>query len=218
MIKTFRKGAGERLAQNFNSNEFDCKGNGCCNSTKVDTELVLLLQKLREHFGKSVRINSGYRCEKHNSAVGGTSGSRHQTGQAADIVVTGVATKEVAAYLQSIGAKGIIRYVTKKFVHIDTRDKKYFAEVANGVTKKVSAFSGTICPYPVPKMNVSLGSKGDGVRYVQFMLIRHGFVEVGDIDGIAGSKTVNAIKAFQKAKGLKVDGIAGVKTISQLGK
>ena len=86
MIKTLRKGSGEILAANFNSNEFDCKGNGCCNSTKIDTTLISLLQKLREHFGKSVRINSGFRCEKHNAAVGGTSGSHHKTGQAADIV------------------------------------------------------------------------------------------------------------------------------------
>ena len=216
MIKTFRKGSGEKLAANFNSNEFDCKGVGCCNSTKVDTALVSLLQKLREHFGKSVRINSGYRCEKHNAAVGGTAGSRHKNGQAADIVVSGVATNEVAAYLQSIGAKGIIRYVTKKFVHVDTREKNYFSEVTNGVSKKVSSFGGVVCPYPVPKTNIRRGSKGDDVRYVQFMLIRHGFSGVGSIDGIAGSKTVNAIKSFQKSRSLKVDGIAGVKTIAEL--
>ena len=35
-------------------------------------------------------------------------------------------------------------------------------------------------------------------------------------DGICGSKTIAAIKAFQKAKGLKTDGIAGKITMTAL--
>ena len=38
----------------------------------------------------------------------------------------------------------------------------------------------------------------------------------GEIDGIKGTQTINAIKEFQKDNNLKVDGIAGQKTIDSL--
>jgi hypothetical protein len=38
----------------------------------------------------------------------------------------------------------------------------------------------------------------------------------GEIDGIKGTQTINAIKAFQKENNLAVDGIAGQKTIDSL--
>ncbi len=44
-----------------------------------------ILDPLREAFGKPIVVNSGYRCEKLNKAVGGAAGSQHLYGQAADI-------------------------------------------------------------------------------------------------------------------------------------
>ncbi len=44
-----------------------------------------LLDPLREQFGQPVIVTSGYRCQKLNSLVGGSSTSQHMTGQAADI-------------------------------------------------------------------------------------------------------------------------------------
>lgn len=41
--------------------------------------------------------------------------------------------------------------------------------------------------------------------------------DCGKADGINGTKTKNAIKSFQKAKGLTADGIAGKKTLKSLG-
>ena len=35
-IKTYKKGSATRLSTNFKSTEFDCHGNGCCSSTKID--------------------------------------------------------------------------------------------------------------------------------------------------------------------------------------
>jgi len=62
---------------------------------------------------------------------------------------------------------------------------------------------------------VKLGSKGEAVIDVQAKLTSLGF-DCGTVDGIAGAKTVAAIKAFQKANGLSVDGIAGTKTLAKL--
>lgn len=120
----YTKGTAMKLSANFNSKEFDCKGNGCCSETLVDAKLIEYLQKIRDHFGVPITINSGYRCEKHNAAVGGASKSKHKYGQAADIVVKGVAPLKVAQYAESLGILGIGQYPT--FVHIDTRTTKSY--------------------------------------------------------------------------------------------
>ena len=53
-----------------------------------------VLQPLRDAFGKSIVINSGYRCKRLNAAVGGSSTSQHMTGEAADIRCNNKATRE----------------------------------------------------------------------------------------------------------------------------
>jgi uncharacterized protein YcbK (DUF882 family) len=49
-----------------------------------------VLEKIRIHFGRPVIINSGYRGPKLNRAIGGVKNSQHQTGQAADIEISGL--------------------------------------------------------------------------------------------------------------------------------
>lgn len=44
-----------------------------------------VLDPLREAWGGAIIVNSGYRCEALNKAVGGSSTSQHMSGQAADI-------------------------------------------------------------------------------------------------------------------------------------
>lgn len=46
---------------------------------------VHVLQPLRDRLGRAVFVNSGYRCLRVNSGVGGSKTSQHLTGQAADI-------------------------------------------------------------------------------------------------------------------------------------
>lgn len=152
-IKTYVKTSGAALSANFKVREFACKGSGCCSKCKIDTKLVTYLQKIRDHFGASVTINSGYRCAKHNKKVGGASGSRHTKGQAADIVVKGIKPAEVAKYAESIGVLGIGLYETDKdghFVHIDTRTAKSFwygqaqaKRTTFGVVKYFKKYAGT---------------------------------------------------------------------------
>lgn len=124
MAAVYTKGKVKKLAKNFKSTEFDCKGSGCCSKTIVDSRLVKQLQKIRDHFGKSVIITSGYRCYSHNKKVGGASRSKHMLGMAADIKVTGIKPREVAKYAESLGIKGIGLYDT--FVHVDTRGTKAY--------------------------------------------------------------------------------------------
>ena len=123
-IKTYKKNTAEQLSANFKSTEFDCHGSGCCSSTLIDEKLIDYLQKIRNHFGKSVNINSGYRCKTHNTSIGGASKSNHMDGEAADIRIDGIKPIEVAQYAESIGVLGIGVYSWG--VHIDTRTTKYF--------------------------------------------------------------------------------------------
>ena len=60
------------------------------------------------------------------------------------------------------------------------------------------------------------GSSGNEVKQIQTKLKSWGYYN-GSIDGIYGSKTLKAVKSFQKKNGLTVDGIAGPSTLSAMG-
>ena len=60
------------------------------------------------------------------------------------------------------------------------------------------------------------GSRGDEVRQVQEKLKRWGYYN-GNVDGIFGSQTLEAVKYFQRKNGLTVDGIAGPATLKAMG-
>lgn len=60
------------------------------------------------------------------------------------------------------------------------------------------------------------GSRGDEVRQIQTKLKQWGYYN-GEVDGIYGTKTTNAVKEFQRKNNLTVDGIAGTQTLNALG-
>ena len=60
------------------------------------------------------------------------------------------------------------------------------------------------------------GSRGEEVKQIQTKLKRWGYYN-GSIDGIYGSKTLEAVKYFQRKNGLTVDGIAGPATLRAMG-
>ena len=59
-----------------------------------------VLQPVRDHFGKTVRISSGYRCEELNRRVGSKNTSQHIEGKAADFEIYGISNKEVAEWIR----------------------------------------------------------------------------------------------------------------------
>jgi len=62
----------------------------------------------------------------------------------------------------------------------------------------------------------SWGSRGDTVREIQRRLKAWGYYE-GNVDGIYGYRTWQAVRKFQQKHGLKVDGIAGRNTLEKIG-
>jgi zinc D-Ala-D-Ala carboxypeptidase len=58
-----------------------------------------VLQPVRDHFGKGVKVNSGFRDVEVNAKVGGSKTSDHTRGMAADIEIPGVANAELAQWI-----------------------------------------------------------------------------------------------------------------------
>lgn len=124
MIKAYSKAkdGNKKLSTNFKVREFAC--NDGSDPIFIDSDLVAVLQKVRDHFKKPVTINSGYRTPAYNKKVGGAIYSQHQYGTACDVSVSGVKPSDVADYAETLlkNTGGIGRYPT--FTHIDVRAVK----------------------------------------------------------------------------------------------
>lgn len=122
MLLAYSKEDNVRVSEHFKANEFACKDG--TDNILIDSQLIETLEKIRNHFGTPIIINSGFRTVKHNKKVNGAKTSYHCKGMAADIVVKGHDSKEVAEYANSIMKQGgVIRY--ESFTHIDIRENKY---------------------------------------------------------------------------------------------
>ena len=116
------KDGAKKLSEHFRVREFSCKDGS--DPVLVAPRLVMILQTIRDHFGKALVINSGYRTPQYNEKVDGTPQSQHCYGTAADITIKGVAPAMVAAYARKLmpdwGGVGIY----DSFTHIDVRETK----------------------------------------------------------------------------------------------
>ena len=62
---------------------------------------VNVLQPIRDHYGKGVKVNSGFRHPEVNARVGGSRTSDHCRGMAADIEIPGVSNAELAEWIKA---------------------------------------------------------------------------------------------------------------------
>lgn len=123
------KDGARQLAPGFKVREFRCRDGS--DVVMIDESLVMLLQCIREHFGKPITITSGYRTGHPQHRCGWCKIQPAPAGPAADIQVAGVSVEDVAAYAESLlpGWGGVGRYPvkagrTKGWVHVDTRPNK----------------------------------------------------------------------------------------------
>ena len=121
---SLKKDGEKKLSANFKVKEFACKDGS--DAVLVAPRLVMVLQTIRDHFGASATITSGYRTPQYNAKVGGVAQSQHCYGTAADFYVKGVSVEAVAAYARKImpdwGGVGI--YKSQGFTHIDVRETR----------------------------------------------------------------------------------------------
>ena len=58
-----------------------------------------VLQPVRDHYARGVKVNSGYRHPEVNAKVGGSKTSDHCKGMAADIEIPGLSNHELAEWI-----------------------------------------------------------------------------------------------------------------------
>lgn len=208
MVQEYKTADNLRLSKNFMAREFRCKC-GRCKKALIDDVLVAQLQAIRNHFGASVNITSGYRCVDHNKAVGGDPHSSHMQGMAADIVVSGVKPREVAQFSESMGIVRIGLY--DSFVHIGSGTVKRFWVGHEG--KNVATHGGEL-RFSMTLPVLRRGSRGEAVKALQAQLRGLGY-EI-DIDGSFGPATETAVKKYQTDHDLPPHGIVDATTCCAL--
>lgn len=93
------------------------------------------------------------------------------------------------------------------------KEKEIFLTPVN-ISRETISERSEANPYTKPKVNLKKGSKGVGVKWLQFELNKRGYNLT--IDGDFGTKTDKAVRDFQKKNGLTVDGIVGKNTRNKL--
>jgi zinc D-Ala-D-Ala carboxypeptidase len=58
-----------------------------------------VLEPVRAHYGRPVRVTSGYRSPALNAAIGGSTTSQHSLGEAVDFEVPGVSNLDVCRFI-----------------------------------------------------------------------------------------------------------------------
>lgn len=128
-VKTYskEKDGDKKVSDNFRVDEFAC--NDGSDTILIADELVAMLQLIRNHFKRSVVLNSGFRTIGYNRRIGGASNSYHTKGMAADFNVAGYSPSSVRRVIES----GMIRGIDtdkiglgsyENFTHIDCRGHK----------------------------------------------------------------------------------------------
>lgn len=118
-VQLYNKGENVQLSKNLNQSEMDCHcGSDVCQFTIIDDSFVRFFQSLRDNWGSGIRINSGFRCQKHNENVGGVSSSFHTKGMAGDLFPLNGEFEDF-----DFACRYHFKYVKKyqSFCHCDTR-------------------------------------------------------------------------------------------------
>jgi len=90
-------------------------------------ELAAAFEKIRNIYGKPIRVISAFRTPEWNKKIGGAKNSQHLYGRALDLLPPeGISAEQfyfdIRYFATSFGITGLGRY--KTFVHIDTRPSK----------------------------------------------------------------------------------------------
>ena len=99
----------------FAISEFDCP---CCHTNMMDIGFLYRLDDARHVSGVPFKINSGYRCLKHNHDIKGTRDSSHLVGLAADIACNN--SSDRYWMIDALLDVGFMRIgLRQDFIHVD---------------------------------------------------------------------------------------------------
>lgn len=228
-INTYNAQDKTQISEHFNAKEFRCKC-GKDHSFKVDSALIEQLEKLYSKLNASkCIITSGFRCQAHDKAVGGSGTGQHTKGKAADTCFYGkdgkpISSKLVSCAAQDLGFGGIANInAAYTHTHLDTRTgKKYFGDETKGFQTVTTDFYKY---YKIKKEN-----KKAAVKEWQQAAIKDGFAFPSGADGIFGAECLavarkavckyntlfykhkNLTRIIQAAVGAVEDGLFGKAT------
>jgi zinc D-Ala-D-Ala carboxypeptidase len=115
------------------------------------TELAALLEVIRTHFGKPLKVNSGFRGASVNAGTPGASKtSQHMKGEAADIEIPGIDDAELHRWIVKdsglkFGQCILERPPGKSWVHVSirgTRDPKLCQQALTFDGKSYNPYKG----------------------------------------------------------------------------
>ena len=232
-VKTYslKKDGQKRLQPNFRVYEFACQDGS--DKILIDLKLVEYLQKLRDCLQLSeLRIISGYRTPEYNARpdVGGAKASQHLKGKAADALPKkngkNLHPKYLCCAAEVLGMDGIALIQT--CAHLDTRGYQSWFDENKGNTRienyghkswftycNVKNLDFMLNPFKKPTDILRKGATGEQVKWLQFELIKRKYLPLisasgkCNIDGVYGSNTEKAVRAFQDVMNLEVDGKFG---------
>lgn len=120
-----------QLTKDFNVNEFNSHDGAEMppQVLKNVEELAKNLQIIRDHIGKPMKINSGYRSPSYNATIkGAVKDSQHTLGKAADFAIPGMRPIEVGSIVLNLISQGKIKQggvgIYRSWVHYDIRGTK----------------------------------------------------------------------------------------------
>lgn len=113
----------------FKLSEFQCQCKEKCPgkvpNLRLNDQLLETLNKVREEFGQSIIVTSGFRCKRHNSLIGGAVASQHLLGTAADIRPASDSKEDLEELYRickkEAGVVGLGDGRRKGFIHVDVR-------------------------------------------------------------------------------------------------
>lgn len=106
---------------NFSKSEFDCQQT---NDNEMTHEFMTLLQKMRNAYGKPMKITSGYRSPKHSIEAKKSTPGTHAQGIACDIACSGRDALTIIELALNFGFTGIgvCQKGDARFIHVDIRE------------------------------------------------------------------------------------------------
>lgn len=126
--------------------------------------------------------------------------------------IPGITANTPAALLLPAGTDGPAFLVFKNFTAVFSYNaaESYALSILH-LSDRMKGGGLFMTPWPTDDAGISRAER----REVQQRLLEKGF-DIGEVDGMIGSKTREAIKAFQQQNGLAVDGRAGQRVLNAL--
>ena len=106
----------------FTEEEFRCKcGGRYCDGypARMQEQVVRICDSARRHFGRPGHVVSGLRCRTHNANEGGVEDSQHIYGEAVDLMIEGVGSDQLLAFIRTQSGVRYAYQINGTNVHVD---------------------------------------------------------------------------------------------------